>query len=96
MTLRTSEYRPSAELTSAINGLLQQDTASEDEQKPIPYPLRACSPLVLNHAINLKSSTKQEEKHGWKTFRYVIQLLRDKNKDEQACTATKRIKLEEA
>lgn len=96
MTLRTSEYKPSAELTNAINSLHQQSTASDDEQKPIPYPLRACSPLVLNHAINLKCSAKQEEKHGWKTFRYVIQLLRDKSQDEQGCTATKKIKLEEA
>lgn len=33
------QYKPSAELTSAINSLHQQSTASEDEQKPIPYPL---------------------------------------------------------
>lgn len=33
------QYKPSAELTNAINSLHQQSTASEDEQKPIPYPL---------------------------------------------------------
>lgn len=91
MTLRTSDFRP-----CEINGAHQQSKANEDEQKPVLDLPRAFSPLVLKHTFRLESSTKQEEKYGKKTSRYVIQLLRNKSQDEQACTATKKIKLEEA
>ncbi|KAG1846568.1 hypothetical protein DFJ58DRAFT_798822 [Suillus subalutaceus] len=37
-SLQKPLYRPPAELTSAINDLHQQSTASEDEQKPVPDP----------------------------------------------------------